>query len=114
MADCIFCKIGSGEIPSDKIYDDGSVIAFRDLQPQAPTHILVIPRKHVSTLNDVPESGAQLLADLLLASQKIAKNEGIAEKGYRIVINCNEDGGQEVFHLHAHLLGGRYMGWPPG
>jgi histidine triad (HIT) family protein len=114
MSECIFCKIGSGEVPSDKVYEDGSLLAFRDLQPQAPTHVVVIPKKHVATINDVTESESGLLAGMLLACQKIAMDEGLSEKGYRIVINCNKAGGQFVFHLHAHLLGGRHMSWPPG
>jgi len=114
MADCIFCKIGSGEIPADKVYDDGSVIGFRDIQPQAPTHIVVLPKKHIATMNDVTESDSELMFALLQACKKIAKDVGIFERGYRVVINCNNDGGQAVFHIHAHLLGGRKMSWPPG
>ncbi len=114
MSDCIFCKISSGEIPSDKVYEDDSIVGFRDIQPQAPTHIVVIPRKHIETLNDVAESDAALMSGLLLACQKIAKQENLSDRGYRVVMNCNKDGGQAVFHIHAHLLGGRYMGWPPG
>jgi histidine triad (HIT) family protein len=114
MADCIFCKIASGEIPSNKVYEDGSIVGFRDVQPQAPVHIIVIPKKHIETMNDVTDSDAKLMSDLLQVCQKLARNEGLSEKGYRIVINCNKDGGQSVFHLHAHLLGGRHMSWPPG
>ena len=114
MSDCIFCKIGSGEIPVDKLYEDGSIVGFRDIQPEAPTHVVVIPKKHIATMNDATKSDSQVLSNMLLASQKIAKNEGLAEGGYRIVINCNRDGGQAVFHLHAHVLGGRRMSWPPG
>jgi histidine triad (HIT) family protein len=114
MAECIFCKIGSGEIQSQKVYEDEALVAFRDIEPQAPTHIVVIPRKHIETMNDVSKSDSELLADLLLVCTKIAQDEGLTEKGYRIVINCNKDGGQSVFHIHAHLLGGRKMSWPPG
>lgn len=114
MSDCIFCKIASGEINSDKVYEDDSLFAFRDIQPQAPTHIVLIPKKHVPTMNDLTESDSALLSGLLLACQKLATDEKLSEKGYRIVINCNKDGGQSVFHLHAHLLGGRHMSWPPG
>ncbi|UCD57365.1 MAG: histidine triad nucleotide-binding protein [Candidatus Hydrogenedentota bacterium] len=114
MSDCIFCKIGSGEIQSDKVYEDASFVGFRDIQPQAPTHIVIIPKKHVETINDIGESDSNLLSGLLLVCQKIARDEELSEKGYRIVINCNRDGGQFVFHLHAHLLGGRSMSWPPG
>jgi histidine triad (HIT) family protein len=114
MSDCTFCKIVAGEIPSEKVYDDSSVIGFKDIQPQAPVHIIVIPKKHIATMNDVTESDSELTAALLQACTKIAKDLGISEKGYRIVINCNNDGGQAVYHIHAHLLGGREMGWPPG
>jgi histidine triad (HIT) family protein len=114
MSECIFCKIASGEIPADKVYDDGSLIGFRDVQPQAPTHIVLIPKKHIATMNDVTESDSDLLSALLQACKKIAAAEGLSEKGYRVVINCNSDGGQWVLHMHAHLLGGRIMGWPPG
>jgi len=114
MSDCIFCKIGAGEIPSDKVYEDDSLFGFRDIQPQAPTHVVVIPKRHIATMNDFTESDAGLLSAMLLTCKKIAADEGLSETGYRIVINCNADGGQSVFHLHAHLLGGRKMTWPPG
>ncbi len=114
MSDCIFCKIGAGEIPSDKVYEDDSLFGFRDTQPKAPTHVLVIPKRHIATMNDFTESESELLSAMLLACRKIAEEEGLSDSGYRIVINCNADGGQSVFHLHAHLLGGRKMTWPPG
>lgn len=114
MTDCIFCKIASGEIPGDIVYQDDHVVAFRDLNPQAPTHILVIPREHYSTTNDLDEADAELAGKLILAAKKIAHEEGIAEEGYRTVLNCNRGAGQTVFHIHLHLLGGRPMGWPPG
>lgn len=114
MSTCIFCKIVNGEIPADKVYEGSSIIGFRDIQPQAPTHVVVIPKKHIETLNDATESDSRILSGLLLACQKIAADERIADKGYRVVISCNSEGGQAVFHLHAHLLGGRYMSWPPG
>ena len=114
MSDCIFCKIAAGEIPSDKVFEDDSLVGFRDLQPQAPTHIVIIPRKHIETMNDFSEDDSELLAKMLLACRNIAKNEGLSDDGYRIVINCNRDGGQSVFHIHAHVLGGRRMSWPPG
>lgn len=114
MSTCIFCKIVNGEIPADKVYEDSSIIGFRDIQPQAPTHVVVIPKKHIETLNDVTESDSRILSSLLLACQKIAGDEKVADKGYRVVLSCNREGGQAVFHLHAHLLGGRYMSWPPG
>ena len=114
MADTIFGKIARGEIPADIVYQDEEVVAFRDLHPQAPTHILVIPRKPIPTLNDLEEGDAQLVGKLFLAARKIAEQEGIAEAGYRTVFNCNAAAGQEVYHLHLHLLGGRPMRWPPG
>ncbi|MBI4830299.1 MAG: histidine triad nucleotide-binding protein [Candidatus Lindowbacteria bacterium] len=114
MSNCIFCKIADGEIPADKVYEDASILAFKDIQPQAPLHIVIIPKKHIETLNDVSETDARLLSDLVFTCQKLAKEQKIAEKGYRVVVNCNRDGGQAVFHLHAHLLGGRKMSWPPG
>lgn len=114
MSDCIFCKIATGEIPSDKVHEDDSFVAFRDLQPQAPTHILVIPKKHIETMNDVTDGDAHLMSGLLFTCQRLAKEEALSDRGYRIVINCNRDGGQSVSHIHAHLLGGRHMQWPPG
>lgn len=112
--DCIFCKIAKGEIPSDKVYEDDLFLGFRDIHPEAPSHTIVIPKKHVATMNDVTGKDSALLAGFLLACQRIARSEKIDESGYRVVINCNKDGDQYVFHLHAHLLGGRHMGWPPG
>jgi histidine triad (HIT) family protein len=114
MSDCIFCKIARGEIKSEIVYDDGSIIGFKDIQPQAPSHVVVIPKKHIPTMNDVAESDSKTLAALLQACARIAMKEGFADNGYRIVINCNRDGGQLILHLHAHLLAGREMGWPPG
>ncbi len=112
--DCIFCKIAAGEIPGDIVYQDDQVVAFRDLNPQAPTHVLVIPREHISTINDLQEHHAELVGRLYLAAKRVAAEEGIAERGYRTVMNCNAEAGQTVFHIHLHLLGGRPMGWPPG
>ncbi|MCW9014280.1 MAG: histidine triad nucleotide-binding protein [Gammaproteobacteria bacterium] len=114
MTDCIFCKIIAGEIPGDIIYQDDDVLAFRDLNPQAPTHALVIPKKHISTINDIQSDDAELVGKMFLAAQKIAKDDGIAEPGYRTVMNCNSGAGQTVFHIHLHVLGGRAMSWPPG
>ncbi|MGD2153402.1 MAG: histidine triad nucleotide-binding protein [Gemmatimonadales bacterium] len=114
MADCLFCKIAAGEIPAEKVKEDDDWIAFRDISPQAPTHILIIPREHIATLNDLEPGNAALLGQLFLAAKQIAAEEGIAEPGYRTVVNCNADAGQAVFHIHVHLLGGREMGWPPG
>jgi len=112
MSDCLFCKMVAGEIKSDIVYQDEAVLAFRDINPQAPVHILVIPKKHVETLNDLDDS--DLAGHLLKTAVSLAKKEGLAEDGYRTVFNCNKNGGQEVFHLHLHLLGGRQMSWPPG
>lgn len=114
MTDCIFCKIVSGDIPGDIVYQDDDVLAFRDLNPQAPTHILIIPKKHIATVNDLQPEDAELVGRMYLAARQIAKDEGIAEPGYRAVMNCNREAGQTVFHIHLHLLGGRPMGWPPG
>ncbi|HPW45517.1 MAG TPA: histidine triad nucleotide-binding protein [bacterium] len=108
--DCIFCKIISGEIPTKKIIDDGEIIAFNDINPAAPTHILIIPKKHIPTINDIPEADAGLIGNMFIAAKSLAKEAGIEKSGYRTIINCLSDGGQEVFHLHLHLLGGRKMG----
>ncbi len=114
MADTIFGKIATGEMDADIVYEDDDVLAFRDVSPQAPVHILVIPRKPIPTLNDAGEADAQLIGKLFLAAAKVAQQEGIAEQGYRTVINCNAGAGQTVFHLHVHVIGGRLLGWPPG
>ena len=114
MHDCIFCKIVAGEIPADKVYENDHVVAFRDLNPQAPTHILVIPRQHIATLNDLLPEDEAVLGQMFGAARDIAAGEGLAEAGYRTVVNFNEAGGQTVFHIHLHLLGGRMMHWPPG
>ena len=112
--DCLFCSIVDRSIPSDIVYEDEQVIAFRDVSPQAPTHILIIPRKHIATINDIPGDEASLVGQMVLAAKKIAAKEGLSEPGYRLVMNCNGDGGQTVYHIHLHLLGGRSMSWPPG
>jgi len=104
----------SGVIPCDKVHENENVLAFRDIDPKAPTHILIIPKKHITTLNEINENDQDLLGELLLTARKIAKDEGIDTSGYRTVFNCNSDGGQTVFHIHMHLLGGRPMAWPPG
>lgn len=111
---CLFCKLISGDIPADIVYQDDEVFAFRDVNPQAPVHILVIPKQHIATINEAEAGHAVLLGKLILAAKGIARDEGIADRGYRLVNNCNEDGGQSVFHIHIHLLGGRSMAWPPG
>ena len=114
MSDTIFSKIIRREIPADIVYEDDEVLAFRDVNPQTPVHVLFIPRQPMPTLNDATPDDAVLLGKLLLAAVAYAKKEGFAEQGYRTVINCNEDGGQTVFHLHVHLLAGRRLHWPPG
>lgn len=112
MTDCLFCKIARGDIKANVVTQDDRFVAFRDINPQAPTHILVIPRAHVATLNDATD--AALLAGLLTHARDIARAEGLADRGYRVVINTNPEAGQSVFHVHAHVLGGRAMRWPPG
>lgn len=112
MENCLFCKMATGQIKPDVVYEDENLLGFRDIHPQAPVHVLIIPKIHVPTLNDLND--AVLAGNLLQAAAKIAKQEGLADDGYRIVINCNKHGGQEVYHLHLHLLGGRQMHWPPG
>lgn len=112
--DCIFCKIINGELPSKVVYEDDHVLAFHDLSPQAPTHVLIIPKKHIATLNDLQEEDAALVGRLQLTAARLAKEFGFAEEGYRVVMNCNEAGGQTVWHIHMHLLGGRALTWPPG
>ncbi|MDN5865124.1 MAG: histidine triad nucleotide-binding protein [Gammaproteobacteria bacterium] len=114
MDDCVFCKMAAGDIEPDKVYEDGEILAFRDLNPQAPTHILIIPRRHIATTNDLADGDAALVGRLTLVAAQLAKDEGIADSGYRTVLNCNAGAGQSVFHLHLHLIGGRRMGWPPG
>ncbi len=112
--DCLFCKIVGGDIPADVIYESDAAIAFRDINPQAPTHVLIIPRKHIATINDIGEEDHSLIGSLYAAAKDIAAQEGFSEEGYRAVMNCNEAAGQTVFHIHLHLLGGRPLGWPPG
>lgn len=114
MNDCLFCKIIAGDIPSDKVYEDDNVYAFKDITPVAPLHILIIPKKHIATLNDLEEQDAVVMGQLVFAAKNIASQEGYAEEGYRTVINCGEQAGQTVFHIHLHLLAGRDLSWPPG
>lgn len=111
---CIFCKIIKGEIAAELVYEDDVCVAFNDIQPQSPTHVLIIPREHLRSLNESGENHAAMLGHLLLTCAKIARQQGLAENGYRTVINTNRDGGQTVFHLHMHLLGGRPFIFPPG
>ena len=112
--DCLFCKIAEGQIKSDVVYEDDDILAFKDINPKAPVHILFIPKKHIPTLNDASESDASLIGKIILKATDVAKEQGVADEGYRVVLNCNKNAGQEVFHVHIHLLGGRALTWPPG
>ena len=112
--DCLFCKILAGDIPADIIYESDAAIGFRDVNPQAPTHVLIIPRKHIATIDDIAAEDQAIIGSLYLTAAAIARQEGIADDGYRAVMNCNAAAGQTVFHLHLHLLGGRTLRWPPG
>lgn len=114
MDDCIFCKILVGEIPSTQVFNDEQVTAFRDINPAAPTHILIIPNRHIAAVNDLTPDDEKLVGHMVTVARKIATQEGIAESGYRLIINNGPDGGQEVFHLHLHLLGGHRMRHPMG
>lgn len=114
MSDCIFCKIAEGQIPSDVVYEDDDVIAFDDVNPVAPTHVLIIPKKHVSTLNDVENKDEILLGKMLACAKKVAGDKNLSSAGYRVVMNVMSGAGQSVFHIHFHLLGGRPFNWPPG
>ncbi|HIG79292.1 MAG TPA: histidine triad nucleotide-binding protein [Cycloclasticus sp.] len=114
MSDCLFCKMVNGEIAPDIVYENEAVLAFRDINPRAPTHVLVIPKKHIPTLADMTDEDTVLMGEIMQAAKKVAEQEGIAESGYRAVFNCKQDSGQEVYHIHLHLLGGRSMQWPPG
>ena len=111
---CLFCKIINGEIPSTKVYETDTVYAFRDIEPQAPQHIIVIPKNHISSANELNEENSAVIGDIFAAIAKIARMEGFADNGYRVVNNCGNDGGQTVGHIHFHLLAGRYLQWPPG
>lgn len=112
MSDCLFCKMVAGDIKPALVYENDHVLAFRDIRPQAPTHVLIIPKKHIASLDELDDAG--LAGELLLAVRHVARLEGIDQSGYRSVINCRDDGGQEVYHLHLHLLGKRRLHWPPG
>ncbi len=112
--DCLFCKISAGEIPADIIYESETTMAFRDISPRAPTHAVIIPRQHIATINDIETSDHNTIGSLFTAAREIARQEGLSDRGYRVVMNCNKDAGQTVFHLHLHLLGGRQLDWPPG
>ncbi len=112
--DCVFCKIANGEFGTEFIYKDEELLAFRDINPQAPVHVLIIPRKHITRINRLDDSDQLLAGKMILTANKIARDERISESGYRLILNCGPDGGQEVEHIHLHLLGGRQMNWPPG
>lgn len=114
MSDCLFCKIRDGEIPADIVFENDDVLAFRDVNPHAPTHILIIPRKHIATVNDLSVEDELIMGKLFSVAKVIAAEEGVSDDGYRLVVNCNEKAGQTVFHIHMHLLAGRRMTWPPG
>ena len=114
MADCLFCQIIDGTIKGDVVAQNENAVAFRDINPQAPLHVLIVPRKHIATLNDLDESDGPLIGQLVQMATDIAKKEGVADDGYRLVWNCNRQAGQAVYHIHLHLLGGRAMHWPPG
>lgn len=114
MSEDLFLRIIRREIPADIVFENDRVLAFRDIDPKAPVHILIIPKERIRTANDIEDGHAALIGELVLAARRIAADEGIAEDGYRLVMNCNEHGGQSVFHIHLHLLGGRQLAWPPG
>lgn len=114
MSDCIFCKIANGEIPSEKVFESANVLAFKDINPEAPIHIVIIPRKHIESVNHIEDQDVNIIGEVFQAAKEIAKHLGIADDGYRIVTNCGEKAGQTVKHLHYHLLGGRDLKWPPG
>ena len=111
---CLFCKILAGDIPAEIIYESDTAIGFRDINPKAPTHVVIIPRKHIATINDIEPDDEQVVGSLFTAAREIAEKEGHADVGYRVAMNCNEAAGQTVFHIHLHLLAGRSFSWPPG
>jgi histidine triad (HIT) family protein len=114
VADCLFCKIVSGEIPGAIVYKDDRLVAFRDINPQAPMHVLIVPRRHIATLNDLTETDDALVGEMVRRAAALAAEHGHAQGGYRTLLNCNQDAGQSVFHIHLHVLGGRAFAWPPG
>lgn len=111
---CIFCNIIQGESLADKVYEDDTILAFNDILPRAPIHQLIVPKKHIATLNDLTENDTELAGKLIQTARHLAEKAGVAQSGYRLIMNCNAEGGQVVFHLHVHLLGGRPLHWPPG
>jgi histidine triad (HIT) family protein len=114
VQDCLFCKILAGDIPADIVYESDAAIGFRDINPQAPTHVVIIPRRHIATINDLDPDDEATVGSLFTAAKQVAAEEGLSDDGYRCVMNCNAAAGQTVFHIHLHLVGGRTMGWPPG
>lgn len=114
MSDCLFCKIASGEIPTNYIYEDDRVVAFNDIDPQAPIHILIIPKEHIQSALQIDDTNSEIVGHIFKVASKIAQDKGFASDGFRLVNNCGKDGGQTVGHLHFHLLAGRYLKWPPG
>ena len=112
--DCLFCKIASGDIPAKVVFEDSDLLVIRDIKPQAPIHLLVLPKKHIATINDSESDDEQLLGRMILTAKKMAKTEKMDAEGYRLVFNVNSGGGQDVYHIHLHILGGRQMTWPPG
>lgn len=114
MTDCIFCKIASGDIPASKVYEDEEVLAFHDIQPMAPVHVLIIPKEHIESVSALTRDEDELLCHMIAVARRVAREMGVAETGYRLVSNVGADGGQTVPHLHLHLIGGRSLAWPPG
>lgn len=114
MSDCLFCKISAKKIPAKLVYEDNEVVAFDDINPQAPVHVLIVPKKHISTSLDITEEDNALIGRLFRAAGKIAEERGVAQRGFRLLMNTNAEAGQSVYHIHLHLLGGRQMNWPPG
>lgn len=114
MTDCLFCKIAAGDIPAKILHADDEAVAFRDIDPKAPTHVLVIPREHIATVNDLRQEHESMVGRLFTIARQVARDDGLADDGYRLVMNCGEGAGQSVFHMHLHLLGGRRLSWPPG
>ncbi len=114
MEDCLFCRIVNKEIPAEIVFENNKLLAFKDIDPQAPVHILIIPKEHITSTNDINDNHKELIGDMLLTAKRLASEYNIAKDGYRTVFNCNKKGGQAVYHIHLHLLGGRQMKWPPG
>lgn len=114
MSDCLFCRIVAGQIPGQTVHEDDALVAFKDINPQAPLHLLIVPRRHIATLNDLASEDDALVGSMFRCAAALAAQNGYADRGYRTVLNCNRDAGQTVFHIHLHLLAGRALGWPPG